>query len=145
MNYKVERVNSTEELEGVIQLRYEILRKPWNQPAASATDEFEKISTNVFIRNLENKVIACGRIHPIENNFGQIRYMAVANEFQGKGLGKLILVELEKVAAEKGYSKIILQARENALSFYLKNGYTLKEKTFRLWNIIQHYLMEKNI
>ena len=71
--------------------------------------------------------------------------MAVANEFQGKGLGKLILVELEKVAAEKGYSKIILQARENALSFYLKNGYTLKEKTFRLWDIIQHYLMEKNI
>ena len=71
--------------------------------------------------------------------------MAVDSAYQGKGLGKLILLFLEEKAKELQLTKIELQARENALEFYKSNNYLLKEKSFLLWGIIQHYLMEKEI
>ena len=39
--------------------------------------------------------------------------------------------------------KIILQARESAVNFYLSNGYHIEKKTHILFNSIQHYMMVK--
>jgi N-acetylglutamate synthase-like GNAT family acetyltransferase len=90
-------------------------------------------------------VIACGRLQENEGKIGQVRFMAVDNHYQGKGLGKKILVFLEEKAKELSLVKIELQARENALEFYKANGYEIKEKSFLLWGQIQHYLMEKSL
>ena len=54
---------------------------------------------------------------------GQIRYMAVSNTIQRKGLGSAIVSELETIAREKGIQEMVLNARENAISFYLSMGY----------------------
>lgn len=40
---------------------------------------------------------------------------------------------------------IELQSRENAVEFYKSCGYDIKEKSFKLWDVIQHYLMIKTI
>ena len=40
-------------------------------------------------------------IHFIENNTAQIRYMAVEDDFRGKGVGKLITNEFIKISKEK--------------------------------------------
>ncbi len=140
---KVQFAQTKSEIEKIIDLRYEILRKPWDQPKDTATDGLEKVAHNAFILNDTGKMIACGRLHENENKIGQIRYMAVDNGEQGKGLGKLILKALEDKAKEINLNTIELQARENALEFYKNNNYELKEKSFLLWGIIQHYLMVK--
>lgn len=133
------------ELEGILELRYEILRKPWNQSSETATDALEASSINAFIEDENGKVIACGRLQENENKLGQIRFMAVANDQQGKGLGKQLVAALEKKAIELGLKSIELQARENALEFYKSCHYNIKEKSFLLWGQIQHYLMEKKL
>ena len=133
------------QLDAIIRLRYKILRQPWDQAFETSRDELEERSLNAFIEGQNDEVIACGRLQENENKIGQIRYMAVDTEFQGKGLGKLILNFLEDKAKENGLKKIQLQARENAVSFYEANGYRVKEKSFLLWGIIQHYLMEKHL
>jgi hypothetical protein len=51
----------------------------------------------------------------------------------------------EHRALKDGRNFMILQARDYAVPFYEKSGYKLKEKTFLLWNLIQHYLMEKSL
>lgn len=142
---KVQFANTKAEIEKIIDLRYEILRKPWDQPKDTATDGLEKITHNAFILNDVGKIIACGRLQENENKIGQIRFMAVDNGEQGKGLGKLILKGLEEKAKELKLNTIELQARENALEFYKNNNYEVKEKSFLLWGIIQHYLMEKKL
>lgn len=142
---QVHIATTAQELDAIIELRYQILRAPWNQSKASARDELEEKSVNAFICDEKGKVIACGRLQENENKIGQIRYMAVAPEYQGKGLGKELLLFLEKSAQEKGFHKVELQARENAVDFYKGNGYTIKEKSFLLWGIIQHYRMEKSL
>jgi ribosomal protein S18 acetylase RimI-like enzyme len=78
-----------------------------------------------------------------DGKVGQVRFMAVAKNYQGKGLGEKILTQLELVAKEKQLAKIELQARENAVKFYEKNGYSIVQSSFLLWGQIQHYLMQK--
>jgi N-acetylglutamate synthase-like GNAT family acetyltransferase len=141
---EVQIASSDRELEQIFELRYATLRAPWNQPYASSFDALESLSVNAYIEHA-GKVIACGRLQDNGNNVGQIRYMAVSPEFRGQGFAKMILQSLEDQARLKGLTTIELQARENAMEFYLSQGYTLKEKTFRLFDVVQHYLMVKQI
>lgn len=142
--YKAEITTDTATIDRIIGLRYEILRKPWSKPKETATDEQERASINAFIED-NGKIVACGRLQDNGGGAGQIRYMAVDEHYQGKGLGKLIVAKLEGEAKKIGLSSIELQARENAVEFYKSQGYVIKETSFKLWDIIQHYLMVKAI
>ncbi len=144
MNYNVKTCRDTETLNRIINLRYEVLRKPWNKPIETVTDDLESSSINAYIE-IDNEIIACARLQNNGNNYGQIRYMAVAKNQQGKGLGKLIIEHLELEAKQLQLTTIELQARENAIEFYKACGYRIKEKSFLMWETIQHYLMTKNI
>lgn len=125
-------------------LRWRILRAPWNQPKGSEQDELEGQAIHIIA--VENdKIVGCGRAHFNSDSEAQIRYMAVENEWQGKGVGKVILDELEKKVIAKGAKKIILHAREDVIKFYEKNGYTIVKPSHTLFGVIRHYLMEKRI
>lgn len=143
--FVVKLAKSKQEIDRILQLRYQLLRQPWDQPIDTATDSIEMDCVNAYIEDDNGKVIACGRLQENENKIGQIRFMAVSNDQQGKGLGKLIVNFLESEASMLDLKKIELQARENAVDFYKGCGYSVKEKSFLLWGIIQHYLMEKTI
>ncbi|MGZ3901679.1 MAG: GNAT family N-acetyltransferase [Bacteroidia bacterium] len=143
MTYKVKEAKTKPELDAILLLRYEILRKPWAQPAATATDDLEATSINAYITDENGKAIACGRLQENANKVGQVRYMAVDNNYQGQGLGKMIIEFLEDKARSMQLNSVELQARENAVPFYESCGYSIKEKSFLLWGIIQHFLMQK--
>ena len=144
MMYKVQIADNQNIINQIIDLRYVVLRKPWYKPRETATDDLELNSVNAYIEQ-DAEVIACGRIQDNGNGLGQIRYMAVHPNHQGKGLGKLIVAKLEEDAKRIGLKTIELQARENALEFYKSQGYIVKETSFKLWDIIQHYLMTKEL
>jgi predicted GNAT family N-acyltransferase len=141
---KVEIANTKAEINNIVQLRYKVLREPWSQPIESVTDNLEMDSINAFIQK-NNTVIACGRLQENENKIGQIRFMAVDELFRGEKLGEQILNTLEIEAKKILITKIELQARENAVNFYKRNGYEIVEKSFLLWGQIQHYLMHKKL
>lgn len=142
--YRVQLANSQNVINQIIDLRYIVLRMPWNKPKETATDDLELAAINAYIEN-NGKIIACGRLQNNGNGIGQVRYMAVHSDYQGKGLGKLIVTKLEEEAKKINLTTIELQARENAVEFYKSQGYFIKEASFKLWDIIQHYLMEKSI
>ena len=75
----------------------------------------------------------------------QIRSISVEEEWQGKGIGSIVLKELEKIVIEKGAKKIIIHARNNAVEFYKKNGYKVVKQSYTLFGSIPHFLMEKTI
>ena len=143
---KIIEPRSSEEFIKYYNLRYEILRKPWQQPKGSERDEDEDTSIHRMIIDEETgDAIAVGRLQFNSTHEAQIRYMAVAADFQGKGLGSQIISALEDVAQGKGMQRIILSARENALQFYKNNGYEIMEKTHLLFGKIQHWLMRKEL
>ena len=123
-------------------LRWRILRKPLGlNEGAEIDDELEDKAVHRMIK-VENKVVGVGRLHFIDNNIAQIRYMAIDHNFRGRGFGKVILDEFIKISKTENIEKVILYARESVLGFYEKLGFSIVKKAHRLVNI-QHFLMER--
>jgi N-acetylglutamate synthase-like GNAT family acetyltransferase len=143
---KIIEPSTSKEFKKYYNLRYEVLRKPWGQPMGSERDKREEISIHrMIVDENSGDVLAVGRLQFNSIHEAQIRYMAVADKFQGKGLGSQLISVLEDVARGKGIQRIILSARENALQFYKNNGYEIIEKTHFLFGKIQHWLMRKEL
>lgn len=142
---KVIEPRTSEEFGQYYLLRWEVLRKPWGKPRGSELDDQEDQSIHAMLIDDDNRAVAVGRLQMNSDEEAQLRFMGVRDEAQGKGLGNHIISYLEKKAVEKGAKRMILQAREKAVSFYERNGYRIKEKSFLLWDEIQHYLMEKEL
>ena len=136
---------TTEEFERYRDLRWRILRAPWNQPKGSEVDELESKAFPIMVCEVDGIPVGVGRVHFNSETEAQIRSMAVEEEWRGKGIGSIVIKELEKIAIEKGAKKIILQARDNAVKFYERNGYKVVKPSHTLFGSIAHYLMEKII
>jgi GNAT superfamily N-acetyltransferase len=91
-----------------------------------------------------DKLIGTAIITPLDKNTVQMRQMAVDEAYQGKGVGRAIVREFERVVLENGYAAVMLHARETALPFYEKLGYELCSDVF--YEIeIAHFEMKKNL
>jgi ribosomal protein S18 acetylase RimI-like enzyme len=134
-----------DEFERYRDLRWRILRAPWNQPKGTEVDEIEKSAFPIMVCEVDGIPIGVGRVHFNSKVEAQIRSMAVEEEWRGKGIGAMVLKELEQIAIEKGAKKIILHARDNAVKFYECNGYKIVKTSHTLFEVIAHYLMEKII
>ena len=138
--------NTSTEFKIYYNLRYEVLRKPWFQPKGSERDDGDETSLHRMIIDEPNgKAVAVGRLQFNTIEEAQIRYMAVSDDYQGKGYGGKMVKALDNIARKKGSRRIILQSRENAVKFYEKNGYKIIEKSYLLFDQIQHWLMEKEL
>jgi predicted GNAT family N-acyltransferase len=59
-------------------------------------------------------------------------------------VGSFLISESEKLAVAKGYNKIELHARDTAVEFYVKAGYSILGDVFQEVGI-NHFFMYKNL
>ena len=123
MNYTIKSPETESEWESYFNFRWEKLRKPLGMPKDTLKDDKEQDSCHLIAVDSDEEVVGTGRLHFNNEQEGQIRYMAVNESIQRKGLGSSIVLELEMMAKKKGAKKMVLNARENALNFYLSLGY----------------------
>lgn len=115
-----------------------------NQPVGSEKDADE--NSFCHLATFENDLIlGVGCLKMITKDEAQVRFMAVANSIQRKGVGVSLMNALEVEAFSRGATKVILHAREIAVPFYEYCGYKMIEKSYLLFDSIQHYLMSKEI
>lgn len=105
------------------QLRYQVLRAPWLQPPGSERDELEDIAVHRMIQSTTGEALAVGRLHLVDKDTAQVRYMAVSEQARGQGLGQMVLQALEQQALALGAKRLILNARDSATGFYQQAGY----------------------
>jgi GNAT superfamily N-acetyltransferase len=125
-------------------LRYRVLRQPWNQPIGSERNEGDARQQHSALNKAIN-LFAIGRLDQCEGEKRQIRFMAVEKNVQGSGYGKKLMLEMEKYCSNHKVNEIILHARESAIPFYEKLSYQLQEPSYKLFGEIQHYLMSKKL
>ena len=125
----------------VFALRDEILRRPLGMSLKDDDLSRDRIDT-IFIARQGDEVLACLMLHHKDEEHLQLRQMAVAAAWQGKSVGRLLVQAAEQWAAEQGYSKMILHARQVAKGFYDRLGYTTAGDEFMEVGI-PHYIMEK--
>ncbi|MFL5774366.1 MAG: GNAT family N-acetyltransferase [Flavisolibacter sp.] len=135
--------HGTAEYQQMLKLRDDILRKPLGLTFSS--DELEKEKSNLHIAAYEDdQMLGCCMLVEEDPETVRLRQMAVINDLQGKGIGRALMQFAENLARDRGYKKITMHARKNALGFYEKMGYRARGKEFNEITI-PHYVMEKEL
>lgn len=138
---QIREPRGAEEMESYYDLRWRTLREPWSQERGGERDQHEDEAIHLSAW-FEAKLVGVGRAHFVTPDEAQIRYMAVEGAYRRRGIGALILHELETRARARGARRIVLNARENALSFYRGQDYVIMGQAELLFGI-PHWEMQK--
>ena len=78
------------------------------------------------VAEMDGKVVGCGSLCRLGNDLVEIRSLGLRDEYQGKGIGSLIVNELTEEARRQKIPKIM--ALTYAVDFFLRNGFDIVEK-----------------
>ena len=133
----------TEAYHQMVDLRYQILRKPLG--LSFTNEELLSEKEDILIAAYdEEEIMGCCVLTPQGREALRLRQMAVRPDLQGTGIGASIMAFAENIARDRGYSKMIMHARDTAIGFYEKFGYNVQGDTFTEVNL-PHHIMEKNL
>lgn len=142
MNHEVRSPETEQEWDNYYDLRYRVLREPLNQPRGSERNDGDQSGQHLALY-VDDKLEAITRLDQASDGVSQVRFVAVEPTAQGLGYGRVIMDAAEAISKQAGNSKMILHARDYAVDFYLRLDYTVIEKSYKLFGVLQHYLMEK--
>ena len=94
--------------------------------------EMSGTSKGAFLTLSEGEaLLGCGGLRTHTPGVGEIKYLYLAPEARGRGLGSELLFELEHVASAFGMTRIVLDTAETlteAVRLYLRHGYRETER-----------------
>lgn len=135
--------HNSDDYQKMVDLRYQILRKPLG--LHFTPEDLEKEKNDILIGCFDDdKLEGCCILTETEPGTVRLRQMAVSAGLQGKGIGRVIMMFAENVARDAGYKKLNMHARDTAIGFYEKLGYTVVGDMFEEVTI-PHYVMEKEL
>lgn len=91
-------------------------------------DQFNKLDSNRHAVVLMDGVtpVGCGAFKPFEGEAVEIKRMFTATTHRQRGVGSIVLRELEQWAKELGYARCVLETgikQPEAIALYTKRGY----------------------
>lgn len=123
------------------ELRNCVLRKPIGLNFSA-----EDVETEKRYRHLAcycgDRLAACLMLDPSENGDIRMRQVAVVPELQRQGIGRALVHFSESWACDAGYRRMVLHARDTAVVFYERLGYSRVGDQFEEVTI-PHWTMEK--
>lgn len=125
-------------------LRDDILRKPLNMVFKAADLELEYDSIHLVCYDDNYELLACLVLKPRSDTEVKMRQVAVRADLQEQGIGRFLVEESEAFAKKRGFSEMVLNARETAVPFYLKLDYEKIGARFEEVNI-PHFKMRKGL
>lgn len=135
--------HGSKQYEQMVNLRYEILRKPLG--LNFAPDELKKEKEDILIAAFDDDTImGCCILSNMKNGCARLRQMAVQKNMQGKGIGESMMMFAENLARDKGFKAVTMHARDSAIGFYEKYGYKVKGEQFTEVDT-PHHIMEKRL
>jgi GNAT superfamily N-acetyltransferase len=106
-----------------VALRTAVLRQPLG--LAFSSDQLQsEVHAYHLGAFLETQLLACLMLQPMEGGTIRMRQVAVQTEWQGQGLGRRLVNHAETVARQRGFQVMTLHARESAVGFYQRLGYS---------------------
>ena len=143
--FTISQPKSQQEFAAYYDLRWRVLREPWNQPRGSERDELDVTAQHVMALDENDRLVGVGCLHFTSQDDGQIRYMAIEQDVRGVGIGRAILERLEVIANKQGLRRITLYARDNVVGFYQRLGYQVTGEGHTLFDVIKHAKMGKDL
>lgn len=85
-------------------------------------DDLDDMCTHV-VGLLDSEPVTTARLRPVDSTVGKVERVATIQAARGRGYGKEIMDEVERVAKRQGLVELRLGAQLTALPFYEKLGY----------------------
>lgn len=142
--YKVITPETPHQLEQYYDLRWRVLREPFQRPRGSEQDEYDQVGQHRMVVNAAGEAVAVGRVHFNSPEEAQIRFMAVAPEYRGEGHGVAIIYALELAARNEGAQHVVINSRDNTIGFYKKCGYYIVEEGNTVNNPMAEHQLRKS-
>jgi predicted GNAT family N-acyltransferase len=145
-NYSVKQITATD----THTVRHPVLRP--GKPRASCIFDGDDLKTTIHFGIFDaEKIIGVASFLKNNNaNFTelsqyQLRGMAILQPYQGLGIGNKLLKYCDNFLIEKGVNLIWCNAREIAVNFYKRNGFSIFGNVFNIKDIGPHYAMKKKL
>jgi predicted GNAT family N-acyltransferase len=144
MAYLVRFASSVQDLDAGYALRRDVFETEQNIPRPLDRDPFDDSADHVVAFDEQGKCVGTGRIVRMDSRTAQVGRMAVAKDARKHGIGALVLEALERMAAMRGLSDLVVASQLPAESFYGNRGYARHGEPF-LDQGVPHVLMRKTI
>ncbi len=131
------------EYQATVDLRDSVLRKPLGLHFSADELAAEEDSLHIACYRGES-LVGCLVLQPIGGGDVRMKQVAVVPELQGQGIGAALVAYAEALAQKVSYRRMVLHARETAVSFYEKLGYSRIGDGFEEVTI-PHWVMEKRL
>ncbi|WP_223692203.1 amino-acid N-acetyltransferase [Leifsonia poae] len=82
---------------------------------------YESVQEFRVAETADGELIGCGALHVMWRDLAEVRTLAVAQEWLGKGVGRALLARLEEEARELGLSRLFCLTFE--VGFFERNGF----------------------
>jgi len=128
----IERVDwEDEELQALVQAQQKELLDRYGDEDIDGGVSERPLEAAVLIRH-EGAAVACGALRdPVAafgEGVGELKRMYVVPEHRRKGLSRIVLRELEKIAVERGLRRLVLETgvlQPEAIGLYVTEGYLI--------------------
>jgi len=110
-------------------LRWRLLRDPLGMPPGSEVNAAEERCLHL-VAEAGDQVVGCVIFRVDDGGTGQLMQMAVDTTLQGQGVGRALVAEVERRVLADGVREITLHARQVALGFYERLGYSVYGEPF---------------
>jgi GNAT superfamily N-acetyltransferase len=131
------------EYEETVALRDDVLRRPLGLRFTPEQLGAEHGDYHVACYD-DGRLVGCLILTPLEKGELKMRQVAVAEDWQGKGIGRAMVEFSERFARTHGFNEITMHARESAVPFYEKLDYERVGKRFEEVTI-PHWKMRKRM
>lgn len=105
-------------------LRDTLLRQPLGLPMDAEALDWENGTRHFGLFDEAGHLAACVLASPLPDGSVRLRQMAVSPERQSSGLGRHLMLEAEAELRRSGVKALSLHARDTAIGFYEKLGYS---------------------
>jgi GNAT superfamily N-acetyltransferase len=126
----------------ILSLRHCVLRRGLPRETATFPDDNDACTSHLAAFS-RNRLIGCVTLICKAGRVCQLRGMAVAEGYQGQGVGRALLAAAERVAIENGAESIWANCRIPAVPFYEKFGWTVICEEFFIETLGPHRKMRK--
>jgi len=121
--YTIKTPKSRDDFKAYYALRYRVLREPFGYPKGTEKDDYEPISEHFMAISENGEVVGVAKLYEKAEGVGHVSHLAVAPDYQHKGIGHLLLQNMEQRAREKGFKIIGTTARTTASAYFERFGF----------------------
>ncbi len=144
MPYLVRFASSVQDLDAGYALRRDVFETEQNIPRPLDRDPYDYSADHVVVFDDGGRCVGTGRIVRMDARTAQVGRMAVATDVRRLGVGALVIEALERMAAMRGLSDLVVASQLPAESFYANRGFARQGEPFSDQGV-PHVMMKKTL